>query len=116
MQRHTLDDPMTYWAGNRRAVAASRQGPRMSATATCPRCATQFDGRKALLGGGVSAFYSPFTRRNVALRVRCPWCRHEFATTDVRLFGGRLSLNGYRLVAAGLLVACVLVAIYLPAR
>jgi len=88
----------------------------MSATATCPRCSTQFDGRKALLGGGIPAFYSPFARRDVALRVRCPYCHHEFATSDMRLFGGRLSLNGYRVVAVGLLVVCVLLAIYLPPR
>jgi|GEM_PF-625825 len=88
----------------------------MSATATCPRCTTQFDGRKALLGGGIPAFYSPFAKRDVALRVRCPHCRHEFATPDVRLLGGRLSLNGYRVVAVGLLVVCVLLVIYLPPR
>ncbi|WP_421568085.1 hypothetical protein [Stenotrophomonas sp. PD6] len=85
----------------------------MSATATCPRCATQFDGRKALLNGGVPAFYTPFAKRTVALRVRCPYCRHEFASPDVQLFGF-LSLNGYRVVVIGLLVACVVLAKYLP--
>lgn len=43
-------------------------------------------------------------------------CNHVFATEDVRLFGGRLSLNGYRVVAVALLVVCVLLVIYLPPR
>jgi hypothetical protein len=85
----------------------------MSATATCPRCATQFDGRKALVSGGVSPFYSPFSKRTVALRVRCPYCHHVFASPDIQLFGF-LSPNGYRVVVIGILVACVVLAKYLP--
>jgi hypothetical protein len=85
----------------------------MSATATCPRCATTFNGRKALLWSGVAPFYSPLTKRTVALRVRCPYCHHEFASPDVQLFGF-LSLNGYRVVIIGLLVLCVVLAKYLP--
>ena len=91
----------------------SCQGPLMSATATCPRCATQFDGRKALLWGGVAPFYSPFSRRTVALKVRCPYCHHVFATPDIELFGF-LSPNGYRVVVIGILVVCVVLAKYLP--
>lgn len=52
----------------------------------CPKCSAHFEGRSALLWGGVAA-YSGFTLPAASSKVCCPRCGYVFAGRNVRFFG-----------------------------
>ena len=52
----------------------------------CPKCSAHFEGRSALLWGGV-ATYRGFTLPGASSKVRCPGCEHVFEAKNVRFFG-----------------------------
>lgn len=52
----------------------------------CPKCLAHFEGRSALLWGGV-ATYKGFTLPAASSKVCCPRCGCIFADKNVRFFG-----------------------------
>jgi hypothetical protein len=53
---------------------------------TCPKCSAHFEGRSALLWGGI-ATYKGLTLPAASSKICCPGCRYIFASKDVRFFG-----------------------------
>ena len=53
---------------------------------TCPICAAHFEGRDALVWGGVATSHG-FTLPAASSRVRCPRCGCIFAAKNIRVFG-----------------------------
>lgn len=87
----------------------------MSEAEICPKCSACFSARKALVSSGVGVNQNVFPGKKVKMKVRCPECLHVFPASTLRLFGF-LSANGLRWVVVAILVACVVLAKFLPAH
>ena len=53
---------------------------------TCPKCSAHFEGKDALLWGGV-ATYRGVVLPGASSKVRCPGCGFVFEARNVRFFG-----------------------------
>jgi len=53
---------------------------------TCPKCTAHFEGRGALLWGGIATSHG-FALPAASSKVRCPSCGCVFAAKNVRFFG-----------------------------
>lgn len=69
----------------------------------CPRCSAHFEGRRALVFGGVATSHG-FTLPAASSKVRCPRCGHVFSGRNIRYFG---------FLSAGMLTLLGLLAIFL---